>query len=114
MYLGIEDAHTDEEASRALAQRNFEGVRVAGQIIPLSKMSFSASLSFETSHYEGENSFTGITRNDRLYQASVTSRYLVDDNWSLGAGIYYTRNDSNTTANDYEQTRSEISARYTF
>ncbi|MBE9533249.1 MAG: DUF560 domain-containing protein [Proteobacteria bacterium] len=114
IYLGIEDAHTDTEAARALAQRNFEGVRVAGQIIPTSNMSLSASLSYETSHYEGENSFTGITRNDRLYQASLTGRYLVDDNWSLGAGIYYTRNDSNTVTNDYDQTRSEISARYTF
>ena len=114
VYLGIEDAHTDSESGRALAQRNFGGVRVVGQVIPTSNMSLSASLSTETSHYEGENSFTGITRNDRLYQASLTGRYLVDDNWSLGAGIYYTRNDSNTVANDYEQTRSEISARYTF
>jgi len=114
VYLGIEDAHTDSNAGRAAAQRNFGGARVAVQVIPDSRMSVAASLSFENSHYEGENVLTGITRNDNLYQASVTSRYIVDDNWSLGAGVYYTRNDSNSVLNDYDRTRAEVSARYTF
>jgi len=114
VHLGFEDANTDTEAARSLAQRNFVGARVAMQIIPYSNMSLSGSLSYETSHYEGENSLTGQTRNDRFYQASVTSRYLIDDNWSLGGGLYYTRNDSNTVSNDYDRTHGEISARYTF
>ena len=114
VYLGFEDAQTDSEAARASAQRNFGGVRVAGQIIPTSNTSLAASFSVETNHYRGENALTGKTRNEYLYQLSVTGRYLVDDNWSLGAGVYYTKNDSNTVLNDYDRTRAEISARYTF
>ena len=114
VYLGIEDAHTDTETARSAAQRNFAGARVALQVIPTSNMSVSGSLSVENNHYEGENILTGLTRNEMLYQASVTSRYIVDDNWSLGAGVYYTRNDSNSALNDYDRTRAEVSARYTF
>jgi len=114
VYLGFEDAHTDSEAARSAAQRNFGGARAALQIIPTNKTSLTASLAIEKSHYRGEGSFTGKTRNEYLYQASVTGRYLVDDNWSLGAGLYYTRNDANTLLNDYERTRAQVSARYTF
>lgn len=114
VYLGFEDAQTDSEAARSTAQRNFGGARIGLQVIPSNKMSVSTSLSAETSHYRGENILTGRTRNEFLYQASVTSRYLLDDKWSLGAGLYYTRNDSNTALNDYERTRAQVSARYTF
>ena len=114
VYLGIEDAHTDTETARSSAQRNFAGARVALQVIPTSNMSVSGSLSVENNHYEGENILTGLTRNEMLYQASVTSRYIVDDNWSLGAGVYYTRNNSNSALNDYDRTRAEVSARYIF
>ena len=114
VYLGFEDAQTDSAAARASAQRNFGGVRVAGQIIPTSNTSLAASFSVESNHYRGENILTGKTRNEYLYQLSVTGRYLVDDNWSLGAGVYYTKNDSNAVLNDYDRTRAEVSARYTF
>jgi len=114
VYLGFEDAHTDSEAARSTAQRNFGGARAALQIIPTNKTSLTASLAVEKSHYRGENILTSKTRNEYLYQASVTGRYLVDDNWSLGAGLYYTRNDSNITLNDYDRTRAQVSARYTF
>lgn len=113
-YIGKQFANTDSESARSSAQREFLGVRVAAQIIPTSKMSLSASISAETNHYEGENILTGKTRNEQLYQASVTGRYIVDDNWSLGAGIYYTRNDSNTALTDYNKTLTQVSARYTF
>jgi len=114
VYLGFEDAQTDSEAARSVAQRDFVGVRTAVQIIPYSKLSLTASLSLEQSHYLGENLLTAKTRNELLYQASIDGRYLLDDSWSLGAGLYYTRNDSNTALNDYERTRAQISARYTF
>jgi len=114
VYLGFEDAQTDSEAARSIAQRDFVGIRTAVQIIPYSKLSLTASLSLEQSHYLGENAFTGKTRNDLLYQASIDGRYLLDDSWSLGAGLYYIRNDSNTLLTDYERTRAQVSARYTF
>jgi len=114
VHLGIENAHNGNNASRAVAQRNFVGARAALQVIPTSKMSVSGSLSVEYSHYEGENVLTDTTRNDYLYQASINSRYIIDDNWSLGAGVYYTRSDSNSVLNDYDRTRAEVSARYTF
>ena len=114
VYVGAEFAHTDTEAARSSAQRKFGGIRAALQVIPNSNMSVTASLSAENNHYEGENLLTGITRNEDLYQASLSSRYIVDDNWSLGGGVYYTRNDSNSTLNDYDRTRVEVSARYTF
>jgi len=114
VYLGFEDAQSETEAARAAAQRNFGGARVAFQIIPGKKISLTASLSAEKSHYRGENILTGKTRNEMLYQASVAGRYLVDDNWSLGAGLYYTKNDSNAALNDYDRTRAQVSARYTF
>jgi len=113
-YLGREVANTDDNTSRAIAQRNFGGVRIALQVIPTSNLSVSTALSVENSHYEGENLLLGVTRNDYLYQASLSSRYLLDDNWSLGGGIYYTRNDSNSVLNDYDRTRVEVSTRYTF
>lgn len=114
VYLGKEIAATDSEIARSSAQRNYGGIRVAAQIIPTSRMSISASVSAETSHYQGENILTGKTRNDQLYQASVTGRYIIDDNWSLGAGVFYTRNDSNTVLTDYDKTVTQVSARYTF
>ncbi len=113
-YIGKEFARTDTEIGRSAAQRKFIGLRFAAQVIPTSRMSVSASVSAETSHYEGENILTGKTRNDQLYQASLTGRYIIDDNWSLGAGIYYTRNDSNTVLTDYDKTLTQVSARYTF
>jgi len=113
-YLGKEIASTDTEIARSAAQRNFGGIRLAAQIIPTSKMSISASISAETSNYQGENILTGKTRNDVLYQASVSGRYIVDDNWSLGAGVFYTRNDSNSVLTDYDKTVTQVSARYTF
>ena len=114
IYLGFEDAQDEAEAARATAQRNFGGLRFAMQLIPAKKLSISAALSAELNHYRGENIVTGKTRNEVLYQASVSGRYLVDDNWSLGAGLYYTRNDSNTLIFDYDRTRAQVSARYTF
>lgn len=114
VYLGYESAHSDTDAGHANAERNYGGIRLAGQVIPTSNTSISASVSAETGHYDAENIFTGKTRNDDLYQAALTGRYLVDDNWSLGAGVYYTRQDSNTTLNDYDRTVTEITARYTF
>ena len=114
VYVGKEFANRDTEAGRSTAQRKVIGLRVAAQIIPTSRMSLSASISAESNHYQGENALTGKTRNDQLYQASVTGRYIIDDNWSLGAGIYYTRNDSNTVLTDYDKTLTQVSARYTF
>ena len=114
VYIGREVADTDDNTSRAIAQRNFGGVRAALQVIPTTNLSVSTSVSIENSHYEGENLFIGVTRNDYLYQASLSGRYLLDDNWTLGGGIYYTRNDSNNILNDYDRTRVEVSARYTF
>ena len=113
-YIGFEDAQADTEAARAAAQRDFFGVRAALQVLPAKNISLTASLSVEKNHYQGENILTGKTRNEFLYQASVAGRYLVDDNWSLGAGVYYTENDSNTAVNDYDRTRAQVSARYTF
>lgn len=113
-YIGKSFATTDTEVARATAQRQFMGIRVAAQIIPTSRMSISGSISAETSRYQGENILTGKTRNELLYQASVSGRYIVDDNWSLGAGVYYTRNDSNILLTDYDKTVTQVSARYTF
>ena len=113
-YVGKQFANNDTEAGRSTSQRKFIGVRVAAQIIPTPRMSLSASVSAETNHYQGESILTGKTRNEQLYQASVTGRYIVDDNWSLGAGIYYTRNDSNQVITDYDKTLTQVSARYTF
>ncbi len=113
-YVGKQFANTDTEAARSSAQRKFLGVRVAAQVIPTSRMSVSASVSAETNHYQGESILTGKTRNEQLYQVSVTGRYIIDDNWSLGAGIYYTRNDSNQVITDYDKTLTQVSARYTF
>jgi len=113
-YVGFEDAQAETEAARAAAQRDFFGVRAALQVLPSKNVSVTASLSAEKNHYQGENILTGKTRNEMLFQASVAGRYLVDDNWSLGAGLYYTRNDSNTVLNDYDRTRAQVSARYTF
>lgn len=114
VYAGKQFANNDTEASRSSAQRRIYGLRFAGQIIPMSKLSVMAALSAENSHYEGENILTGKTRNEQLYQASISGRYIIDDRWSLGAGIYYTRNDSNSVLTDYEKTVTQINARYTF
>jgi len=114
LFIGYEGAHASTDAARATAERNFAGLKTGLQVFPTSKLMLATILRYETSNYREENIFVGKTRNDNFYQASLTGRYLVDDNWSLGAGLYYTRNDSNTSILDYDRTRAQVSARYTF
>lgn len=114
VFAGYENAHHGFGAARAAAERRFYGVRLKGQIIPLPRLSISGSLSAQNSHFGEENLFVGKTRNENLYQASVDAKWLLDRNISLGAGVSYTRNDSNSVINDYDRTQTRLSVRYDF
>jgi hypothetical protein len=114
VFAGYENSHHSYGAARAAAERRFYGVRLKGQIIPLPRMSITGSISAQNSHYGEENILVGKTRNENLYQASVDAKWLVDKNISLGAGVSYIRNDSNSVVNDYDRTQTRLSVRYDF
>lgn len=114
IFAGYENSHKSFDVARASAERRFYGLRLKGQVIPLPRLSITANLSAQNSHYGEENLLVGTTRNENLYQASVDARWLVDKNISLGAGVSYTRNDSNSVINDYDRTQTKLSIRYDF
>ncbi len=114
VFAGYENSHNSSDAARATAERHFYGVRLKGQIIPMPRMSISGGLSIQNGHYGDENGFVGVTRNENLWQASVNAKWLVDKNVSLGAGVSYTKNDSNSAINNYDRMQTRVSIRYDF
>lgn len=114
VFAGYENSDNSYVTARAVAERRFFGLRLKGQIIPMPRMSVTGTVSAQNSHYGAENLFVGVTRNENLYQASVDARWLIDKNISLGAGVSYTQNDSNSVIDDYDRTQTRLSVRYDF
>jgi hypothetical protein len=71
---------------------------------------FTPTIGFNYANYDYKN----ISRKDDYYSYYLKGVYVLTQNIFLGAGVTYTKTDSNENAYDYSKTVSEVSVSYSF
>ena len=93
---------------------NMLGLRLGGQISVNPRMNIYASSSFEHRRYDQDDPFFLSTRNEKQYDVSIGTRYLVFPTLTFNANVGYTNKDSNIAVFEYERSTLAISLRKDF
>jgi len=113
-YGGHEEPSSNDEAARAVAERDILGARLGVQLTLNPKLGFSGSAAWQRSRYQGESVLFEKRRRDNFYGLEGRLTYLLRRHWSLRGEILYYENDSNIVINDYNRTVAMLKLRYDY
>jgi len=105
---GVED--------KAAADKRIYGFQAGTQFLLTPKLSLSASALIQRTTYGAKNrSFLGHpVRADDYFQASLSSKWVFLEDWSLRADINFIENDSSIRINSYDRIEGQLSVRHDF
>lgn len=113
-YVGHEDSIEDSDAARAIAERNFGGVRVGAQTVLMPSLLMHGSLLAQHSRFGADYAMFQTTRTDNYYAAELGLTQVWSENWSLRGVVSYSGNASNIDIFDYNRTQTQLVLRRDF
>jgi tetratricopeptide (TPR) repeat protein len=110
-YAGAEQAR---ESNASYIGNTLFGGRLGGEMKLNTEYTLLASLSLESRMYGGDDPLFLVKRNDTQADVRVGINYVPAQQWTIGASLAYTSNDSNVIINKYERTLFSVSVRRDF
>ncbi|HEY6094988.1 MAG TPA: surface lipoprotein assembly modifier, partial [Gallionellaceae bacterium] len=110
-YVGAEQAR---ESNASYLGNTLFGGRVGGEMKLSAQYTLLASLSLESRMYGGDDPLFLTKRNDTQADLKAGINYMPAQQWTIGASIAYTSNDSNIAINKYDRTLFSVSLRRDF
>ncbi|OOZ40058.1 hypothetical protein BOW53_09175 [Solemya pervernicosa gill symbiont] len=114
-FYGHEHADDDDPfGGKAVAQREFGGVRVGGQLNLTPKFALQTSLTGQYSDYGGMQLLFLTNREDESYLFDAGFAWAPADHWTLRGSASYTRSESNIEIYEYDRVLTQLSLRRDF
>lgn len=114
VYLGQEVPHQTSTAADSVAGRDIKGFTGGLQWTLDDSTSLTATLSWQNSRYQAENSLFLARREDDFGNFGLVLKHLLDDRWSVSAEASTTTNDSNLAINKYDRELLTLNLRYEY
>ena len=102
----------ENELSKAIAERDYFGLRAGAIISTSSKTSLQFSASFQNSEYGDVDFSSGLVRDEDFIYTSVDFTWLLNRHWSLLSNLSYSKNASNVDVYQYDRAQLGINLRY--
>lgn len=114
-YTGLFGGMDEEQdADRKDFGRNFLGLRLGVNYALTQKTGLNLLGSYQQTRHGDDDPIFLATREDKLYDVSVTASHKMARDWSLRAQLRHTRNDSNIPITDYRRNQLTLTLRYDF
>ena len=112
VYGGDENTVTD--TTRIDGDQKFWGIKMGGQKSLVENLEAVGSVGFKDGSYQSRNLLILDYRRDYQYDLTLGLNWRPVQNWTVRPQISYTRNDSNSSLNDYDRTDASVTVRRDF
>lgn len=114
LLAGTENPETNNNSARAVAERDFVGVRLNAQLQLRPKLSANSGIFVQRSKYGAESILFSSARNDEFYGIDMGMIWLMHKHWQIRGSINYSKNDANIIINEYNRLHGQVKLRVEF
>lgn len=113
-FLGDESPKVDGVLAAGQVDRLFFGANAGVQLTPYQDVTFTPSVTYQGSRFEGNDWIYNIKRKDDFYMLNLNLEWVMHPSWSLLANYSFTDVNSNIEIYEYDRQQIMFGLRYNF
>ena len=114
LFAGQEKPDTGGVLADALIDRVFWGSNVGVQLEPLTDLTLTPVITYQSSRYKGNDWLYGVRRQDHFAIMNINFEWALEQNWTVLANFSTNHADSNIELYEYDRQQTLLGLRYSF
>lgn len=114
VFMGDETPKTAGVLANGQVDRLFAGGNLGVQLTPFTNFTFTPSLTYQHSRYQGNDWLYGYKRRDDFLSFNLNAEWVMDQDWTLLLNYGFTDVDSNIAIYEYDRQQVMLGVRYNF